>query len=229
MMQEVLCNILDSLRSFLFWCLGLPLFTKRLTHSQCQPLIDKIKQKIFSWTAKRLSYAGRKVLIQAVLTGMITLWSALFLLLRHTIGCIESLCSRFLWSGAADAKKLALVGWPRICQPIQYEGLGFKEVLAWNKALCTRWIWKLVHIESVFRQWALKYMVKQDSIFATQGRIGDACGWKTIISLRNDINHIAGSADAAHERFQEEEYQVSKWHEFFKPVSTKVYWWKVAW
>lgn len=81
--------------------------------------------------------------------------------------------------------------------------------------------------ESVFRQWALKYMVKQDNIFSTQGRTGDAWGWKTIISLRNDILRMAGSVDAAHERFQEEEYQVSKWYEFFKPASTKVYWWKV--
>jgi len=113
-------------------------------------------------------------LIQVVLAGIITFWSSLFVLPKHTIGCIESLCSRFLWSGAADTKKLALVGWPKICQPIQCGRLGFKEVLAWNKAFCTRWIWKLVHGESVFSQWALQYMVKQDSILSFQMRTGDA-------------------------------------------------------
>lgn len=55
-----------------------------------------------------------------------------------------------------------------------------------------------MHADSVFAKWALHYMVKCESLFFTQARIGDAWGLKTIISLRNDITRIAGSADEAH-------------------------------
>jgi len=61
-----------SVGSFPFRHLGLRFSTKRFTHSQCQPLFDKIKQKLYSWTAERLSYASRKALIQSVLAGIIT-------------------------------------------------------------------------------------------------------------------------------------------------------------
>lgn len=95
-----------SVGSFPFLYLKLPLSSKRFTHSQCQPLFDKIRQKLYSWTAKRLSYARRKGLIQSVLVGVITFWSSMFLLPKHSVCCFESLCSRFLWSGAIDTKKL---------------------------------------------------------------------------------------------------------------------------
>ena len=69
-----------------------------------------------------------------------------------------------------------------------------------------------MHANSVFAKWALHYMVKRESLFFTQVRTGDAWGWKTIISVRNDITRIAGSADEAHKCFQTTKYQVSKWY-----------------
>ena len=39
--------------------LGVPLISTRLTHSDCQPLIDKILLRIQAWTSRSLSYAGR--------------------------------------------------------------------------------------------------------------------------------------------------------------------------
>lgn len=38
--------------------LDVPLSSKRLTVSQCRPLIDKMTCKVSSWTAKLLTYAG---------------------------------------------------------------------------------------------------------------------------------------------------------------------------
>ncbi|KAK9273525.1 hypothetical protein L1049_018335 [Liquidambar formosana] len=39
--------------------LGFPLITKKLSSSDCQPLIDRITKRIQSWSSKWLSYAGR--------------------------------------------------------------------------------------------------------------------------------------------------------------------------
>lgn len=53
-----------------FKYLGVPLSTKKLTLLQWQPLIEKITAKITSWTAKKLSYAGRTQLVKLVLFGI---------------------------------------------------------------------------------------------------------------------------------------------------------------
>ncbi|GKD81131.1 RNA-directed DNA polymerase, eukaryota, reverse transcriptase zinc-binding domain protein, partial [Tanacetum coccineum] len=47
--------------------LGVPLLTKKLSISDCKPLISKVKTKISDWKNKALSYAGRVQLIASVL------------------------------------------------------------------------------------------------------------------------------------------------------------------
>lgn len=53
-----------------FKYLGVPLSTQKLSMLQCQPLINRILQKMNTWAAKLLSYAGRVQLIQTVIFGI---------------------------------------------------------------------------------------------------------------------------------------------------------------
>ena len=39
--------------------LGVPLISTRLSHCDCQPLLDKILARIHAWTSRSLSFAGR--------------------------------------------------------------------------------------------------------------------------------------------------------------------------
>ena len=70
--QAILDHMGCAYGSFPFIYLRLPLSTKGLTHRIYKPLIDKIKQKICSLTTRKLSYPSRKVLIQPVLSRIIT-------------------------------------------------------------------------------------------------------------------------------------------------------------
>ena len=47
--------------------LGVPLISTRLSHIDCQPLLDKIIARTQSWTSRSLSFAGRLQLISSVL------------------------------------------------------------------------------------------------------------------------------------------------------------------
>lgn len=65
-----------------FKYLGVPLSSKKITVSQCQPLLDKILGRINTWTVKYVSYAGRLQLVQSVLISIQAFWSQIFLLPR---------------------------------------------------------------------------------------------------------------------------------------------------
>ncbi|WMV07514.1 hypothetical protein MTR67_000899 [Solanum verrucosum] len=75
-----------------FKYLGIPLSTKKLTLLQWQPLIEKMVGRITSWTAKKLSYAGRVQLVRSVLFGIQAYWAQLFLLPTKVIKTIEAYC-----------------------------------------------------------------------------------------------------------------------------------------
>lgn len=47
--------------------LGLPLLTKRISAVDYEPLIEKIRTRMSSWTTRYLSYAGRLQILQSVI------------------------------------------------------------------------------------------------------------------------------------------------------------------
>jgi len=61
------CQILDFPCTYL----GLPLSVQKLTRAQIQPIIDKIANQLARWKADLLTKAGRRVLVQFVLTSTI--------------------------------------------------------------------------------------------------------------------------------------------------------------
>ncbi|XP_024010290.1 uncharacterized protein LOC112085316 [Eutrema salsugineum] len=66
--------------------------------------------------------------------------------LGFSYGClkkIESMCSRFLWSGDISKKSVAKVSWYNVCLPKEEGGLGLRNFQIWNKTLCLRLIWFL--------------------------------------------------------------------------------------
>lgn len=79
-----------------FKYLGVPLFTKKLSLIQWQPLIEKMTKKITSWTAKTLSYAGRVPLVQSVLFGVQAFWAQIIILPAKVVKIVEGLCRSYV-------------------------------------------------------------------------------------------------------------------------------------
>ncbi|AAC24057.1 Contains similarity to reverse transcriptase-like protein gb/2244803 from A. thaliana chromosome 4 contig gb/Z97336 [Arabidopsis thaliana] len=101
--------------------LGLPLVNKRLSAADYLPLLEKIRQRIGSWTARFLSFAGRLNLISSVLWSICNFWMAAFRLPRGCIREVDKICSAFLWSGQEMKTTKAKVSWQEICKP-KHEG-----------------------------------------------------------------------------------------------------------
>ncbi|CAA7046646.1 unnamed protein product [Microthlaspi erraticum] len=82
--------------------LGLPLCSKKLSVSDCDPLISKIRMKMNSWMHRPLSLAGRLRLLSSIISGLIGFWTQAFFLPKAVIKKINALCSSFLWHGKLD-------------------------------------------------------------------------------------------------------------------------------
>ena len=67
MLEEIHNETRFKIRELPVKYLGVPLVTRRLTTRDCEPLMERIKAKITSWSSNLLSYAGRLQLIQSVL------------------------------------------------------------------------------------------------------------------------------------------------------------------
>lgn len=168
--QEVKQEILEvsgmSEGQLLFRYLGVPLSYQKLPMMQWQPLMQKILGRVNCWTTRFLSYAGRLQLIKAVLFGVQTYWSQVFLLPQKVIKMIQATCRVFLWTGRAGISKRALVAWEKVMLPLQAGGLNIINLKIWNKVAICKLLWSLYHKkDKSWIRWVHGYYIKQTDIW----------------------------------------------------------------
>ncbi|KAG7551508.1 Reverse transcriptase domain [Arabidopsis thaliana x Arabidopsis arenosa] len=165
--------------------LGLPLMHRKLRISEYEPLLNKIAGRFRGWAVKTLSFAGRTQLIASVISGTVNFWMSTFILPKGCIKKIESLCSRFLWSGSIDGSKGAKVAWATVCLPKLEGGLGLRRFKDWNSTLCLRFIWLLFSDNvSLWSLWHKFHNIKNSSFWEISESPTDSWTWKAILRLR---------------------------------------------
>ena len=147
--------------------LGLPLMCRKLRMSDYRPLLDKIFANFNYWSAKALSYAGRKQLLSSVIYGSIKFWTSAFIFPKGCIKKIESLCSQCLWGGTETKRCIVKVSWNAVCSPQLEGGLGLRDIGLWNKNLCLKLIWNLfTKKDSLWVRWIHQYRLKDENFWS---------------------------------------------------------------
>ncbi|KAG7582900.1 Reverse transcriptase domain [Arabidopsis suecica] len=167
--------------------LGLPLMSRKLKISEYSPLLDKIKKKFSAWAVKTLSFAGRAQLISSVIYGTINFWISTFSLPKACLRSLESLYSRFLWSGNIENHSKAKVAWSSVCLPKSEGGLGFRRLSVLNNTLCLRLIWLLFSGSgSLWVAWHKHHQkLSQASFWSIKAKNSDSWLWKNLLKLRH--------------------------------------------
>ncbi|XP_074278489.1 uncharacterized protein LOC141602078 [Silene latifolia] len=75
---------------------GVPIKTTRLNAHDCRPLIEKIVNEIRGLGTRKLSYAGRLILVKAVLKTYQNYWASMFILPNGVLARIQSICRNFV-------------------------------------------------------------------------------------------------------------------------------------
>lgn len=145
----------------------------------------KISSSFHSWSAKLLFFAGRLQLLKTVIFGTVTFWSSAFILPKGCIKAIESLCSRFLWSGNVEKRSIAKVAWTTVCLPKNEGGLGLRSLSIWNKVMCLKFIWLILSkAPSLWVDWHRSIHLNGQSLWTINASLADSWAWRKLLDLR---------------------------------------------
>uniref|UniRef100_A0A452YYP2 Reverse transcriptase zinc-binding domain-containing protein n=3 Tax=Aegilops tauschii subsp. strangulata TaxID=200361 RepID=A0A452YYP2_AEGTS len=109
--------------------LGIPLTTRRPSAAQLQPLVDAVAGRLPTWKAWLMNKAGRLALVKSVLSAVLIHQLLAFAPPKKTLKQLEKIQHGFLWAGRADAHGgHCHVNWRRVCHPLEYGGLGVRDL-----------------------------------------------------------------------------------------------------
>ncbi|GMI67424.1 hypothetical protein HRI_000411700 [Hibiscus trionum] len=126
-----------------FTYLGIPLGSDPRQIATWDPIVERCQSKLAGWKGRSLSFAGRVVLINSVLSALPLYFMSLFIIPKTVLKKIDRIRREFLWGKSIEGKpKMARVGWGRLCLPNSKGGAGIINLDAKNKALLAKWGWR---------------------------------------------------------------------------------------
>lgn len=164
--------------------LGVPLISAELSINHCMPLIQKIVQRIESWTALLLSFAGRVQLIKAVLFAIQAYWTRHFMLPVAIHKKLQQMFTRFLWKGDHTKTGGAKVSWAAVCKPWEEGGLGLKNLVEWNSTQLLMHFWRLVKRHHfLWISWVFSTVLKHKNFWTMIIPTDCSWFWRNILKL----------------------------------------------
>lgn len=91
--------------------LGIPLRHGKVSRNHYNFILDKMKAKLASWKANSLSFAGRKILVQSVMSTLPVYAMQSQKLPEHICTKIDRISRDFLWGSSDEKKKPHLLKW----------------------------------------------------------------------------------------------------------------------
>jgi hypothetical protein len=128
-----------------FTYLGLPLGTTKPSINELSPLLTRIERKL-SGISKLLSYNGRLIMVNSVLSALPTFYMCILKIPPQVIKQIDIYRKHCLWSkGVIHRKGKCLAAWDVACKPKDQGGLGIINIQSQNDALLMKFLDKFAN------------------------------------------------------------------------------------
>jgi hypothetical protein len=108
-----------------------------------------MKLCIQAWEETWLNLAGNVVLLKSILTSLPIYQNSILLAPKTIFNKIDTLLRRFLWEGGKQSeRKLHLVSWEKIKNPILESDLQIRDIATQNLSLGAKILWNLISSKS---------------------------------------------------------------------------------
>ena len=171
--------------SYPFRYLGLPMHYRKLYNKDWKLIEERIEKKLSGWKGKHLSYGGRLVLINSVLSSLPMFMMSFFEVLRGVLKKIEYFRSRFFWQNDEHKKKYRPTKWNILCQPKQQGGLGIQNLDLQNKCLLSKWLFKLCNEEGTWQELIRNKYLKNKTLSQIEKKNGFSKFWNGLLRVKD--------------------------------------------
>ncbi|XP_074282598.1 uncharacterized protein LOC141607136 [Silene latifolia] len=183
--------------------------------------------KIRGFAAKKLSYAGRLVLVNSVLTSLYSYWTIVFVIPKSVLKRIDGLCRNYLWDGSTEYLRAPMVSWDKVCVPKHEGGLAIRDSHAWNlAAICKLSFWVYSNPTSLWVQWVHHIYMKGVPWTIYTPKADTSWSWKRICKVRDKF---AGGFSSAGQWLAAPTYTVTGGYEWIRKPQPVVTWDKIIW
>jgi len=153
-------------------------------------ILEKVIRKLNNWKSRLLSLAGKEVLLKAVVQAIPTYSMSVFLLLVSLCRDLNQLMQSFWWGHLSKDSKIHWMSWSKMGRAKSAGGLGFRDLLMFNKSLLAKQCWKLIqHSQSLISQ-ILKAKYFSNSSFL-DFEIGKRPSfiWRSFMAAKDLLSH----------------------------------------
>ncbi|XP_060177861.1 uncharacterized protein LOC132607800 [Lycium barbarum] len=175
-------------KDFPFTYLGVPIYYGRRMNIHYKEIIERIQNRLSSWTGKLLSIGGRTTLIKHVVQSMPIHLLSVCDPPSGVLAQIHRLFAKFFWSNSVGNSSKHWATWTTLCHPQEKGGMGFRSLQDISKALFAKLWWNMRTKQSLWRTFmSNKYLKKFHAVIAPSG--SGTYVWKKMIKNRDEMEH----------------------------------------
>lgn len=178
-----------------FTYLGLPVGTTRPSVQDFTPLVTKLERRL-SGVSKFLSYHGRLLMVNSVLTALPTYYMCTLIIPPTVVEQIDRFRKHCIWSkGDINRKGTCLVAWEPMCRSKEEGGLAIINIQNQNSALLMKFLDKFYnHSEIPWVKLTWNKLYHNENIPPHRKSPCGSFWWKDIIKLFSKYSEFASSS-----------------------------------
>jgi hypothetical protein len=156
-------------------------------NSEWKKVEERFEQKLSCWKAKYLSYGGKLVLLNSVLSSLPMFMMSFFEIPKGVIKNLDHYRSRFF---GKDPHKNTVIDLPTGTSYVvlmDQGGLGILDLQLQNKCLLAKWLVNLLNTNCIWQTLLQNKYLRSKSLTQVEAKPYDSHIWRGLIHIKDEV------------------------------------------